>query len=209
MVHTDGNQRKPNPRGAGGALREEIVQAAVRLVRGRDGLAGITLRSVAREARITAPSIYGHFGNLDAILDAVVDRAFDDLTATLETARAAHAAPVPRLRALCRAYASFAVAEPRLYALLFDRDQVPSLRAAESKSVDTMPGARAFAMLRDAVRACVAAGDSTSADPLRDAVLLWTALHGYVSLLRSAADFPWPSREDVLDQLADRLALVR
>jgi AcrR family transcriptional regulator len=213
MEHSVDRQRKPNPRGAGGVLRAEIVEAATRLVQGGAESSGITLRGVAREAGVTAPSIYAHFDNLDAVMDAVIDRAFAELSTTLENARAVHEDPVARLRALCRAYASFAVANPRLYALLFDRDQVPSLRKAESgelvpKSVDTMPGAHAFGLLVHAIGACVAAGESTSADPLRDAMLLWTALHGYVSLLRSTADFPWPSRDSMLDQYADRLAFL-
>jgi AcrR family transcriptional regulator len=213
MKKTAHHQRKPNPRGAGGGLREEIVEAATRLVEGLPDPSGITLRGVAREAGVTAPSIYAHFDNLDAVMNAVIDRAFDALSAALEDARAVHEEPVARLQALCRAYASFAVTNPRLYALLFDRDQVPALQKAESgelvpKSVDTMPGAHAFALLVQAISACVAAGRSTSSDPLREAILLWTALHGYVSLLRTTADFPWPSRNSMLDEYVSRLACL-
>jgi AcrR family transcriptional regulator len=213
MAPTAERGRKPNPRGAGSVLRDEIVEAATRLVEGRADPSGITLRGVAREAGITAPSIYAHFDNLGAVMDAVVDEGFGRLSAGLEDTLAAHGEPVPRLRALCRAYVSFALINPRLYGLLFSRDQVPSLRLAESgrlvpKSVETMPGAHAFGLLVRAIEACVAAGRSTSTDPQRDATLLWTALHGYVSLLHSIPDFPWPSREGMLDQCAERLACV-
>ncbi|MCS7480411.1 TetR/AcrR family transcriptional regulator [Umezawaea endophytica] len=211
MEPTADRHRKPNPRGAGGELREEIVGAATRLVEATADPSGITLRGVAREAGITAPSIYPHFDNLDAVMAAVVDRAFDELRSTLEVARTDD--PVERLRALCRAYASFAVANPRLYGLLFSQEKVSVLRQVESgllapKSVDTMPGAHAFALLVHAISACVEVGRSTSTDPQRDATLLWTALHGYVTLLHSTADFPWPARDSMLDQYADRLAFL-
>lgn len=213
MEHIAGQQRKPNPRGAGGVLAEEIVEAALRLVEATSDPSGITLRGVAREAGITAPSIYLHFANLDAVMAAVVDRAFDKLHSTLEDTRAGHDDPVARLRALCRAYASFAVANPQLYGLLFSQEKVSLLRQVESgllapKSVDTMPGAHAFGLLVHAVAACVEAGTSTSTDPQYDAILLWTALHGYVTLLHSSADFPWPSHDSMLDQYAGRLALL-
>jgi AcrR family transcriptional regulator len=213
MEHVADRQRKPNPRGAGGVLRDEITEAALRLVEATADPSGITLRGVAREAGITAPSIYSHFANLDAVMAAVVDRAFDRLHSALEDARAGHDDPVARLRALCRAYASFAVANPRLYGLLFNQEKVLLLRQVESgqlapKSVDTMPGAHAFGLLVHAVAACVEAGTSTSTDPQRDATLLWTALHGYVTLLHSTADFPWPTRDSMLDQYVDRLALL-
>src|SRR6266511_5830976 len=207
MAHTADRRRKPNPRGAGSILRDEIVEAAPRLLEDRADPSGITLRGVAREAGITAPSIYGHFDNLDAVMGAVVDRGFGNLATSLEDALLTHDEPVPRLRALCHAYVSFAVINPRLYGLLFSQDKVASSRLVP-KSVETMPGAHAFGLLVRAIEACVAVGRSTSADPQHDATLLWTALHGYVSLLHSAPDFPWPSRDSMLDKFAVRLACL-
>jgi AcrR family transcriptional regulator len=213
MTHTTDRRRKPNPRGAGSHLRDEIVEAAIRLVEDRADPSGITLRGVAREAGVTAPSIYAHFDNLDAVMSAVVDRVFGKLSARLEDTLAAHDEPALRLHALCHAYVSFATTNPRLYGLMFSQDQVSPLQEAETgrlvrKSVDTMPGAHAFGLLVQAIDACVVAGSSTSADPQRDATLLWTALHGYVSLLHSIPDFPWPQRDSMLDQYADRLAFL-
>jgi hypothetical protein len=49
---------------------------------------------------------------------------------------------------------------------------------------------------------------AASADSQRDATLLWTALHGYVGLLHSIPDFPWPPRDSMLDQYADRLTFL-
>ncbi|MFI1488705.1 TetR/AcrR family transcriptional regulator [Streptomyces sp. NPDC020747] len=205
------HQRQPNPRGSGGELRTEIVNAALRLVEDTPDPSAITLRGVARQAGITAPSIYSHFENLDAVMAAVIDLAFDKLLSVLKDARAEGHKAVARLRALCRAYVAFAVDSPRLYNLLFSQEKVTVLRQVESgllppKQVDTMPGADAFAMLVQAVTACVEEGNSTSTDPQRDATLLWTALHGYVTLLHTTADFPWPARDDMLDQYANHLA---
>jgi len=207
MTPASETQRKPNPRGEGAQLRDEIVEAATRLVEGRADPSGITLRGVAREAGITAPSIYGHFDNLDAVLRAVVDRGFDRLSARLEDAWAAHAEPAARLRALCHAYVAFAVDHPRLYAVVFGGSR-PEPGSAVPKSVETMPGAQAFGLLVRAIEACVAAGRSTSVDSQRDATLMWTALHGYVGLLHSAPDFPWPSRDDMIGQCTERLACL-
>jgi AcrR family transcriptional regulator len=207
MAHTAEPQRTPNPRGAGSQLRDEIVAAATRLVEDRPDPAGITLRGVARAAGITAPSIYAHFDNLDAVMRAVVNRGFDRLSAGLEDTLARHDEPVPRLRALCHAYVAFAVENPRLYALVFSQDE-PEAGSPAPKPVETMPGAHAFGMLVQAIEDCVAAGRSASTDPQRDATLLWTAMHGYVGLLHSAPDFPWPPRDDMLDLYAERLACL-
>ena len=58
------------------------------------------------------------------------------------------------------------------------------------------------------VGACAAAGRSASRDPQADANLLWTALHGVVTLRVAAPDFPWPDLGTQLPQLVERLALL-
>ena len=52
---------------------------------GRDESA-VTLRSVARQAGIAAPSIYRHFPDQPAIMLAVVQKAFTELNARLRVA---------------------------------------------------------------------------------------------------------------------------
>ncbi|MCW2655654.1 MAG: TetR family transcriptional regulator [Mycobacterium sp.] len=71
-----------------------------------------------------------------------------------------------------------------------------------------MLGAEAFAVLLDAVRECVATGQSQSSRPMEDATALWVALHGYVGLHAAVPDFPWPPGGTVLDNLIDRIALL-
>jgi hypothetical protein len=71
-----------------------------------------------------------------------------------------------------------------------------------------MLGADAFAILLDAIEACIAAGSSQAASPLAAATELWVALHGYVTLRASAPDFPWPEHDELLDALITRLAWI-
>jgi AcrR family transcriptional regulator len=199
--------RKPNRRGEGARLRDEIVHAATGLAEENSDLSGITLRAVARRAGITAPSIYAHFGNLDDVIDAVIASTFEDLARSLERDLHGHTDPRGRLRALCHGYVSFGSGNPRLYRLLFGPDR-PKPTPLTTKSIDSMPGAKAFNMLVGSVRACVEAGQSSSTDPQRDAIALWAALHGYVGLLAGTPEFPWPPHDGVVDQCVDRLAYL-
>jgi len=115
--------RTRNRRGEGGLLRDEIVAAAERLLEREGDEDAITLRSVAREAGISAPSIYAHFADREAILDAVLDLAFDRLhSLATETVSAVPGDdPVSVLLAGCHAYADFAQREPARYRVLFAR----------------------------------------------------------------------------------------
>lgn len=66
--------RARNKRGEGAQLRDEIVRAATKLL--ADGTSqAVTLRAVVREAGNSAPSIYPHFADLDAIMLAVAQQA--------------------------------------------------------------------------------------------------------------------------------------
>src|SRR5713226_5348455 len=79
------SRRKRNARGQGARLTQDIVSGALALIEREGSDEAVTLRAVAREIGIAAPSIYAHFPDRDAIVMAAVVRIFDELTAAIET----------------------------------------------------------------------------------------------------------------------------
>ena len=53
--------------------REQLLDVAKGIV-AADGFHAVSIERVAREAGITRPVIYGHFGDLDGMLEALIDR---------------------------------------------------------------------------------------------------------------------------------------
>ena len=210
--------RTRNRRGEGGRLRDEIILAAERLLEREGAEEAISLRSVAREAGIAAPSIYGHFEDRDAIIDAVLDRAFDRLRQYILDATSPLTDPVESLLAGCHAYVRFATAEPARYKVLFDRVRSgPAASSASAASAASPASAAppawaarlaAFQTLVDGIANCAKAGRSTSTDPFGDATQLWTALHGAVTLRQFLSTFPWPPLDETIDALVTRIAQV-
>ncbi|MEU1588418.1 TetR/AcrR family transcriptional regulator [Micromonospora sp. NPDC005710] len=198
--------RARNRRGEGAQLRDEIVDAAMTLLEDGDGQ-NVTLRGIARQAGISAPSIYPHFPDLDSILLAVAQRAFGILERELSAPDDAD--PVERLRAICTAYLTFAEGRPHQYRMMFGAawnaaqalDRSPAM--ADELSV---LGMGAFEIFRRTLADCVTAGRSTSADPFRDAAALWVGLHGFAQLQVAAPLFPWPP--ELRDSIVDRMALL-
>ena len=192
--------RTRNRRGEGARLRGDILAAATSLLDEHGTEEAVTLRAVARQAGITAPSIYRHFADRQAILLGVVQDAFRDLASTLEAAsgavRGADESPaVSRLVAVCQAYLDFADQQPKVYRLMFggvwNAEQAVddgSLTAQDASSL----GTRALELLRGCLEDCVEAGRSTSTDPHGDAVALWLGLHGLASQRVASPAFPWP-----------------
>ena len=58
----------------GAARREQILDVTEAIVE-ESGFHGVSIDRVAREAGITRPVVYTHFGDLDGLLNALVDRA--------------------------------------------------------------------------------------------------------------------------------------
>ncbi|MFI5756881.1 TetR/AcrR family transcriptional regulator [Streptomyces sp. NPDC051569] len=190
----------------------EILDAARELLEQTGSEESITLRSVARRVGISAPSIYAHFADRDAIVEAIVVDTFHELAAVAEQAATSRQDPVDRLLALGRAYLRFARERPERYRVLFNRHG--SLAGAGADAVvvdpvvDSLVGGRAFAPVVDVIAACVASGESDSQSPFEDAIALWVTLHGYSSLRRRMLSFPWPEEEAFLDALMLRAARI-
>lgn len=175
----------------------------------------VTLRAVAREVGIAAPSIYARFADRDAIVMAAVLQIFDELTAAIE--RGVHTGsddPVARLVAGCEAYVAFGLEHEARYGVLFSERRMAAQDYCEPVSLgpDGLPvlefGAESFALLVQAIEDCVKAGVSASADVVADATAVWVALHGTVSLRTALPGFPWPDQDHFVRGLVLPLARV-
>jgi AcrR family transcriptional regulator len=194
-------------------LAEEIVAGAISIIERTGSDDEVTLRSVAREVGIAAPSIYPHFADREAILWAVVQVVFEEIRATVQAASDAVKDPVERLLAGCEAYVAFALDNPALYRALFARE-FPEQAVADPDPASMVDqryppvGGEAFALLVEAIERCTAAGRCASSDPFGDATAVWVGLHGMVSLWSTMCDFPWPERHEFVRRLVLRLARV-
>ncbi len=202
--------RERNRRGQGARLREEILAAATGLLDESGTEQAVTLRAVARRAGITAPAIYGHFPNREAILLAVVQDAFAELGDALHSCGASPGDPAAHLRTVCEAYLDFAATRPQRYRVMFDGlwNAAAALESAQVSPAELYElGRDALAVLAGALQACVTAGLSSSDDVAADAIALWLGLHGLAHQRAVTAAFPWPA--DIVSRLVDSLAHLR
>ena len=192
MVTSGERTRERNPQGEGARLREELIAAAGRLLAEDGDIDALSLRGVAREAGVAAPSVYLHFSSKEDLLRAVVSTHFAALQRAIETGVASGHDPTSRLLAGCLAYCRYATDQPGSYHLLFNTPR-PDIKDPDFAGTS---GAAAFQTLVDGVAACTAAGVARPGDPFRIAIDIWSALHGTASLRRATTGFPWPPLED-------------
>jgi AcrR family transcriptional regulator len=202
------NVRERNRRGEGAKLRADILAGATELLEQTGSEEAVTLRAIARQVGISAPSIYTHFPDREAIVDAIVDGAFSDFNAAIKAASdaadAAGQGPLGRLRAGCVAYLRFAEERPNRYRLLFERRDILERGQYRFSAVR----AQSFDLLIANVQDCVEAGISASTDPQLDSTAIWVALHGFATLHANLPGLPWPDTDTLLDRIIYGLAQI-
>jgi AcrR family transcriptional regulator len=125
------------------SARDAIVDAAWALV-SEEGLAGLSLRDLARRAGITTPTVYAYFDSKNAIYDAMFGKA-----AAQFADRMAEPYGCDDLRDLlvasARRFFEFCTSDPARYQLLFQR----TLPGFEPSAESYAPAVRALAGTRE------------------------------------------------------------
>ncbi|WP_327229793.1 TetR/AcrR family transcriptional regulator [Streptomyces murinus] len=201
-------RRAPSQWGEGGALKEEILAAAARLLAESGREEALSLRAVAREVGIAAPSVYLHFKDRSELVATVTRRAYEKLVAELReardggtphtphTSRAPHT-PRTALRAMAHRYCTFALENPRRFRLMFGVERIVGPREDSPRHpVWLVLGAWEEAL------AALPADRSGQVGAEQDALLLWSALHGIVTI---AMALPYEVDRRGLIQRADDL----
>jgi AcrR family transcriptional regulator len=169
-------------------LRARILEASVQLIE-EQGLAGLSMREVARRAGVSHQAPYHHFPDRAAILAAVAEEGYRGLSERLEAAAAAPGALLDRFTALGRAYVEQSVEHPAHFRVM----SRPELADVEGSPGAQAEADRAFGVLRAMVGELVAAGLVHPAHAEGTAVMAWSLVHGLATLL---LDGPLSSRAE-------------
>jgi AcrR family transcriptional regulator len=195
--------RARNARGEGAKLRLEIVAAAGRLLDATGNPDAVTLRAVAREIGVAAPSIYAHFPDREAIVQALIEEGYAEVVAEIVAARDTETDPVKQLEAGVRAYLRYALDNPARYTVMLGRLGSPD--PEPRRGVDD-PATISFQLLVTAINDCVREGRSSSSDSHRSATAIMVAIHGYALLKPQRPTFPWPPEDEFVSYLISTLA---
>jgi AcrR family transcriptional regulator len=172
-----------------GALHDGLLQAAERVLE-RDGLAGLTLRAVAREAGVSHAAPTHHFGDLTGLLSELAAIGFRMFNVAMVAARDSETLPMMKALANAKAYVAYAQAHPGMYSLMFRNERIdmtrPSLHEAASA---------AFQGLANSAGASGA--ETLSLDQAAVIARNWSLVHGFTMLLLDGR------LKDILHKLPD------
>ncbi|MGY8668694.1 WHG domain-containing protein [Bradyrhizobium sp. UFLA05-109] len=163
-----------------GALREALLKAAESVLE-RDGLAGLTLRAVAREAGVSHAAPTHHFGDLTGLVSELAAVGFRQFNAAMASACDVARTPLEQALARPKAYVAYAQAHPGMYGIMFRTERLdysrPSLHEAAHAS---------FAGLANAIGAMRQeriTGDTLTLDQAAAIARAWSMVHGFTMLL--------------------------
>ncbi|MCU1678232.1 MAG: regulatory protein TetR [Frankiales bacterium] len=195
---TDAPRRRAR-RGEGDRLREDILKATIDLLADAGDMNAVSIRAVAKKVGVTPPSIYLHFPDKRALLDAACEPIFAELERHFDDACAGVTDPLEQLRRIGVAYVRFALDNREPFRIVFmSRCDDEGTAAMTRADLETQT---AFRRVIRAVVDSQSAGVIGPADAGLAAMRLWIAAHGAASLLISKPYFPWPPLEKLIDDV--------
>jgi AcrR family transcriptional regulator len=199
--------RLRNARGEGERLRGEIIDAAVKVLAALGPEDPFSLRSVAKEAKIAAPSVYIHFSDRNVLLLAVLEKLFSEQlairAAAEEAAAKAGGGAWERLLARSVADVQFGLKHPGHYKVLFEGRVVPRLNDPRVAGFGRPLLTRSIELIREIPTR--AGAERVSEDPQQLALLLWSGLHGVISLRINKPTLEWPPAAELAEQITRAL----
>lgn len=179
---------------------ERIVSEAIVLIRERD-VAALSMRALATRLDVTAPALYAHFANRDALLRACAQVGYDELDRRFREEEPESA--IDMIWVSSRSYVAFALDEPALFSLMF-------MYRPDAIEIDIDPDGEAehggattvFDSMLVNLASAMDAGDLRRGDPLAAGLALWAAVHGVATVAGLA---PGLDVEPLLDDVVGGL----
>jgi AcrR family transcriptional regulator len=163
-----------------GGLRSALLEAAERVLE-REGLAGLTLRAVAREAGVSHAAPAHHFADLTGLVSELAAVGFRQFNAAMAAAGAIASSPLERASARAKAYVAYAQAHPGMYGLMFRTERLDMSRPALCDAANA-----SFAGLAGAIGAArheQISEQALSLEQAADIARAWSLVHGFTMLL--------------------------
>lgn len=166
-------------------MRTELFDAAMRIL-DRAPATQLSLRMVAREAGVAAPSIYAHYPNAQTMMLAIVRECWrqvaDDMAFAVSTGRQED--PFCELQAQMDAYVRFAMERPSRYQLLFGAQPMASENYPESPGL-LQP---AFRHVLSCLERMSSQHPGAPRDARADALLTLAIAHGRIAIAHLAPE---------------------
>jgi AcrR family transcriptional regulator len=160
-------------------LKERILEQS-KLMLLEQGFKSLSMRKIAKEAGVTATSIYLHFESKDHLLHSLMEQSIEHLSQSLEDAAAEVELPVDKIDRIVRAYVQFAFDHPMEYQVIY---LVRTEEMARYPKEKFRKARRGYELLATVIEEGVQLGELHVENPLIAAYSIWAQLHGITTVV--------------------------
>ncbi len=193
------------------AAKTHILDTAAEIIC-ESGFDSLSMRKLAARLNMTAANIYNYYSNQDELYLNIQIRGFSRFAEQFSKTYEKHHDPVSRMKALIHVYLDFGLNNPGYYEIMLDSNTPRYTEYVESEMepLAFQDKALALNLLETATRVFEEIDEMTGVVSTQDAsykaLLLWTSLHGIVTLfnrdiLKEVSDTP----QQLIERMADDL----
>ena len=157
-------------------VRSSILKAAWQLVE-KDGWQALSIRKIAEAIEYSAPVIYDHFHNKEAILLEFTREGFRILNERLEKAKSQFSDPARELEAMAYAYWHFAFENQEYYQLMYGLGMPSCEMVQEIAELSTFTE-----LIMSSLREMISNSNNKQGDPYLKFRTFWSMIHGLISI---------------------------
>ncbi len=171
-------------------LRASILDAARTLFVER-GIEAVSMREIAKKINYSATTLYHHFADKEALLQAVCDEDFLKLAGGMHQVMQLPD-PIARIRALGKGYAMFALQHPNHYRLMFMTPRAPcnpDITKIQQGNTEQDAYAQLKMVVHEAFEAGLFRPEITDSELI--AQTIWAGIHGVCSLQIALGQEGW------------------
>ncbi len=176
----------------------EMSIAAAELLIVQEGMAGFSMRKVAKAIGYTVGQLYLLFKNQDELFIVLNERTADAIYTALRDCMDDIEDPAEAVRLAARAYIEFATRHPNRWRLLFEHRLPPGSPVPQANLRKVQ---RLFGLIETHLKELLPAADAQ--DLRLEATALWSGVHG-IAVLAQSNKLLWSGVEDY-GVLTDRL----
>ena len=175
-----------------------VIRQAAADVYNSVGIAGVSVRAIAKEAGVSVGTIYTYFGSLQGLMESLwsgpVQRYIDQLSSIAQ----AHEDPVERIKALMLSYVEFARKNIEIYrgVFLFVRPRGQAVKDKTPADEVVFPS-----LVIAAIKEGQSSGQIIDGAPVDMAMMIWGSLHGCIALPHNFGRSEFGDTKPTLDRL--------
>ena len=174
------------------ALREKVLDTAEDIFV-REGIAQVTMRRIATSIDYAPTVLYRLFANKADLLDHLIARGYKGVRGQYDVVlRKQGLSPKAMLEGIISTYVDYAVSHPNHYRMWFDTSSLQH----DGQQLRMKHGRLEYVVFRvwiDGIESCQADGMFKGWDSLDVFQILWSRVHGLISLRLQHPNLPWTS----------------